>query len=122
MAKSSKHRAEAPSGGSERMTPQFSRRGFLGAVGGLAGGAAAGAGLEMASAGAASTAVTRRSAIEPFYGVHQGGIATAPQSHSYFAAFDVITERRSEVADLFKSWTAIAGEPDRRKAGAVGDG
>ena len=106
------------------MTPPLSRRGFLGAVGGLAGGAAvAGVGVEMTAAGSTPTAVARRSAIEPFYGVHQGGIATAPQSHSYFAALDVTTERRSEVAELLKSWTTVAanltvGNP----ASATGDG
>ncbi|MGO9344238.1 MAG: Dyp-type peroxidase [Acidimicrobiales bacterium] len=122
MTESSNNQTGAPSpdgGGRERTA--FSRRGFLGAMGGLAGGAAiVGTGVELAPGGARSSHAAEPSAIEPFYGTHQGGIATQPQSHSYFAALDVTTERRAEVADLLRSWTDVAGNLTTGKpAGSV---
>jgi deferrochelatase/peroxidase EfeB len=44
----------------------------------------------------------------PFRGVHQNGIATPVQAHTYFAAFDLLTDKRSDVAALMASWTAAA--------------
>jgi deferrochelatase/peroxidase EfeB len=64
----------------------------------------------LAGAAAGPARVAGPTAIEPFYGIHQGGIATQPQSHSYFAAMDVTTDRRADVADLLRSWTDIAGD------------
>jgi deferrochelatase/peroxidase EfeB len=57
-----------------------------------------------------------RGACLPFHGVHQQGIATPAQPHTYFAAFDVTAESRQDLADLMRSWTAAAalltrGEP-----------
>jgi deferrochelatase/peroxidase EfeB len=49
-------------------------------------------------------------ATEPFYGRHQGGIVTATQRHTYFAAFDVTTTRRAEVIDLLRQWTQVAAD------------
>ena len=67
--------------------------------------------------------VAWQNVIEPFYGEHQGGIATPPQSHSYFAALDLTTERRAEVAELLESLTAVACELTVGKpAPAAGDG
>jgi deferrochelatase/peroxidase EfeB len=48
------------------------------------------------------------SATEAFWGEHQAGIITPIQSHTYFAAFNLTTDRRDEVIDLFKRWTAAA--------------
>ena len=45
------------------------------------------------------------SRIEPFFGAHQGGIATAIQRHTYFIAFDVVSSKREEVVKLLRSWT-----------------
>ncbi len=46
---------------------------------------------------------------EPFWGQHQGGIATAPlQRHTYVAAFDVVTTDRGALANLLCLWTAAA--------------
>lgn len=85
----------------ERGGPKISRRGFLGAAGGVAvGGALAGAGVEL------TKGVT--TSIVPFYGVHQGGILTSPQRHTYLAALDVTTENKRDVADLLRHWTAMA--------------
>lgn len=56
---------------------------------------------------------------EPFWGAHQGGIMTPPQSHTYLAALDLDTEKRDEVMRLLRAWTAAAvrmtrGEPAPR--------
>lgn len=53
---------------------------------------------------------------EPFWGAHQGGIITPPQSHTYLAALDLDTEKRDELMRLLRAWTtAVArmtrGEP-----------
>lgn len=46
--------------------------------------------------------------IEPFWGVHQSGIATPLQRHLYFAAFDLTTPRREEIVTLLRAWTEAA--------------
>jgi deferrochelatase/peroxidase EfeB len=46
--------------------------------------------------------------VEPFYGDHQGGIATTPQSDAYFAAFDVVASSRGDLTDLLRTWTQAA--------------
>ncbi len=43
-----------------------------------------------------------------FEGTHQAGITTPVQDRLHFAAFDVTTESRAELVDLFKRWTAAA--------------
>ncbi len=79
----------------------FTRRGFLGLAGFAA---AAGAGL-----GAHSVVNAIKgggvNSTEPFRGIHQAGIITPTQSHSYFAAFDVTTDNRDELIELLKKWT-----------------
>src|SRR5580658_9678251 len=103
-------------GVSERLP--VSRRGFLGAVGGLAGGAAAVGASELTFDRDRGAFSDPGDAIEPFYGTHQGGIATAPQSHTYFAAFDLTTDLRSDLTDLLKSWTSVAANATRGKTAA----
>jgi len=44
----------------------------------------------------------------PFYGTHQAGISTPPQNFLCFAAFDVTTNKLSELASLFRAWTEAA--------------
>jgi len=91
--------------------PPVTRRGFLGAVGGLTVGAAAGglpAGLVARPSAAA--VVPTDPAVEPFYGEHQGGILTAPQRHTSVVALDVTTERRDELAGLLRHWTGLAAD------------
>jgi deferrochelatase/peroxidase EfeB len=86
-----------------------SRRNFLGAAGGLVAGAAlVGARDQLTSRTPPAVRTTDELDVEPFYGLHQGGITTAPQRHTYFAAFDVTTERRDELAALLQSWTSVA--------------
>ncbi|MGB8362933.1 MAG: iron uptake transporter deferrochelatase/peroxidase subunit [Rhizomicrobium sp.] len=90
------------------------RRGFLSGTAGLA--AAAGAGL---TAGTATDALARTATphkadmrnsrqAEPFWGRHQGGIVTPPQSHTYFAAFDLVTTKRDDVVNLLQTWTSAS--------------
>ncbi len=79
----------------------------------LAGGLAAGAGLAVGGAtgfGLARAAEPLDPGLQlvPFYGPHQAGIATAAQERIQFAAFDVLTDRRAELQDLLRTWTAAA--------------
>jgi deferrochelatase/peroxidase EfeB len=74
-----------------------------------------GAGGALASAGAATLAraapqVSQGEAElrEPFFGPHQGGIATPQQTHSYFAAFDCLAKNRDELKTMLKVWTDAA--------------
>ena len=46
--------------------------------------------------------------IIPFYGAKQAGITTLQQEHLHFAAFDLATEDRNEVASLLRIWTVAA--------------
>jgi deferrochelatase/peroxidase EfeB len=77
-----------------------SRRGFLTAAVGLAGGASLPT--------TAATAASAQPATLPFHGPHQNGIATPAQSHTYFAAFDVVTDQLAPLAALMRTWTAAA--------------
>jgi deferrochelatase/peroxidase EfeB len=98
-----------------------SRRRFLGSVGGAALGAGAlAARLKISSPDEPTPKGTSyRNSTEPFYGDGpQGGITTAPQSNTYFAALDLLSERRLEVVELLRSWNAVAanltaGKPAR---------
>jgi len=45
---------------------------------------------------------------EPFFGLHQAGVATMPQANVYFAAFDLTTEKREDVVALLRAWTAAS--------------
>ncbi len=74
----------------------------------------------------------KSSAIEPFYGVHQSGIVTPQQAHTYFAAFDILDSvgtapqgryaaapaaarpvTRSDLAALMRAWTMAAARMSR---------
>ena len=46
--------------------------------------------------------------VEPFWGTHQGGIATPAQKHTYFASFDLATDNRDDVIGLLQEWTLAA--------------
>ncbi|MDB5401603.1 MAG: peroxidase [Rhodopila sp.] len=82
--------------------PPSSRRGLLAAAGGLV--AAAGVG----AAARAEAGPGPPGATEAFWGDHQAGIVTPPQSHCYFAAFDLTTDKRDDVVDLLRAWTDAA--------------
>src|SRR5208282_1186095 len=45
---------------------------------------------------------------EQFWGPHQGGITTPMQRHTSFAAFDLTTAKRADVAKLLRAWTEAA--------------
>jgi deferrochelatase/peroxidase EfeB len=99
----------APEGPADTQRSHISRRNFLGAAGGLVAGAAlVGARDQLTSHKVSPVRSTVSDGVEPFYGLHQGGITTQPQSHTYFAALDVTTDRRNELAALLQSWTAVA--------------
>jgi deferrochelatase/peroxidase EfeB len=80
------------------------RRGLLLGLGG----AVASVGTDgLARAGTPATADTA-SLREPFFGLHQGGIATPQQRHSYFAAFDCLAKTRDDLTGMLQLWTAGA--------------
>jgi len=89
-------------------TKGASRRGFLGAAAGSVGGAML--------AGTARATPPRpmhgpgllAPDAEPFYGPHQGGIATPAQQFLYFATFDITTDKRADVIGLLQRWTEAA--------------
>jgi deferrochelatase/peroxidase EfeB len=66
----------------------------------------------------ASPALTSSgTAVEPFYGEHQSGILTPSQSHTYFAAFDLLaTAKRDDLIKLLKDWTSAGGKMTRGEA------
>jgi deferrochelatase/peroxidase EfeB len=81
-----------------------SRRGLLAAAGGLVA-----AGGTVAARAASAPAVANASAgTVAFWGDHQAGIVTPAQSHCYFAAFDLTTEKRDGVVTLLRTWTEAA--------------
>ena len=51
-----------------------------------------------------------KNATVPFWNAHQAGINTAQQSHTYFAAFDLVTSSLDDVIKLLKSWTDAAAK------------
>jgi deferrochelatase/peroxidase EfeB len=93
---------------------RFQRRSFLlGAAGGVAGAVAAG----LVGPGVAEGASKDDYNLEetraglrsfPFYGHHQAGIATAPQTAASFLAFDVTAANRAELTTLFRALTRRA--------------
>ena len=86
-------------------------------------------GYEAALRGAAATSGTRdagsaASTQAPFDGVHQAGIVTPVQDRLAFAAFDVTTTDRAELAAMLATWTSAArlmtaGQPVGDVAGAA---
>src|ERR1700733_14456493 len=79
-----------------------SRRGLLAAAGGLV----AAAGTNLAARAAPDAAIAKPSAAtEAFWGSHQAGITTPQQSHCYFAAFDLTSDKRDDLIALLRTWT-----------------
>jgi deferrochelatase/peroxidase EfeB len=87
-----------------------SRRGFLAGAGGLlvATGAGIGAHAAMPASDAPKAAGTAGTGSEPFRGEHQGGIATPQQTHTYFAALDLLTKKHDDVVAMLRAWTSAA--------------
>src|SRR5438105_9293538 len=98
------------------MTP-VPRRSFLK---GMLGGAAAAAAANLVPTGAAHAqgtayedgynklATADGTHSVPFYGRHQAGIATPPQTAAAFLSFDVTAGNRRELTDLFRTLTGRA--------------
>jgi deferrochelatase/peroxidase EfeB len=82
-----------------------SRRGLFATAGGIL--AAVGTGFG-ARAAPGEAVVKPQNDHEPFWGTHQAGILTPAQSHTYFAAFDLTTTKRDDVASLLRLWTDAA--------------
>ncbi len=81
-----------------------SRRGLLAGAGGLL----VGASMPKLARAATPEGSAGAGAKEPFYGPHQGGIATAPQTNSYFVAFDLVAKTVDEVTMMLRLWTDAA--------------
>jgi deferrochelatase/peroxidase EfeB len=79
--------------------PRPTRRGLL--MGGAALASVNVGGLARAAAPAASPAPDNY----PFFGSHQGGVATPQQKHTYFAAFDCLAKNRDELVSMLRLWT-----------------
>jgi deferrochelatase/peroxidase EfeB len=90
---------------------QPSRRGFLAAAGGLVAGS--GALLGGAHATSADGKDAGAPATESFWGEHQAGIISPAQGHTYYAAFDLATEKREDVVTLLRAWTDAAARLTR---------
>lgn len=103
--------------------PHATRRGFLASAASMAAGLAAGGIAAPAAAQAAThTKTTPASMVEPFWGPHQAGILTPQQTNTYFAAFDLVTEKRDEVAQLLRAWTAAAARMSTGKSAQPDEG
>lgn len=103
----------------------ITRRGLLlgGGAAGLAAAAGAGAGYAAADARGAEAGSGGSDATVAFEGEHQAGVATPAQARLVFAAFDLVTDRRADVAELLRAWTdaarlMTAGRPTGPVAGA----
>lgn len=55
-------------------------------------------------------AAENKSDIIPFWDDHQAGIVTPQQTHTYFAAFDLVTDKRDDVIKMLKVWTDAAAK------------
>ncbi len=80
----------------------------------LATGGATGAGIALGGAGYAagrgSADTADGTGTAPFHGDHQAGIATPQQDRLHFAAFDLTTDRPSDLRELMRAWSAAAAE------------
>jgi deferrochelatase/peroxidase EfeB len=87
----------------------LSRRKLFGAAGvtaAVVGAASAGA-LAGRASGASSTLPGLHKPV-PFRGEHQAGIVTPQQDRMHFCAFDITTDKLSDVMAMLKEWTRIA--------------
>jgi deferrochelatase/peroxidase EfeB len=84
---------------------RLTRRVFLGGSALLGAGAAAGAAGGALSTREAGPGSADHGAAVAFFGPHQAGIDTAAQDRLAFAAFDLMTTKRSDVEELLREWT-----------------
>jgi deferrochelatase/peroxidase EfeB len=83
--------------------PTPSRRNVLTSAGGLLTLAASAVGAR-----AAERPVVNQTGTEGFWGVHQAGITTPQQNHTYFMTFDLVAAKRADVIGLLRTWTQAA--------------
>ncbi len=106
------HEGHAPSTERSGCPAGPARRAFVRtALGAGAAGAAlaGGGGLALAAARDHSgTPVAGAAAAVPFHGPHQAGITTPAPAQAAFVSFDVIAEKRADLAELLKTITARA--------------
>jgi deferrochelatase/peroxidase EfeB len=94
-------------------TDGATRRLFLGGAAGLAGAGLASAAAAKTKDDAPPLLKTKgapKDKLLPFYGEHQNGVATPIQAHTYFAAFDVTTDKRVDLIALMRAWTEAAAK------------
>ena len=85
------------------------RRGLLGGLAGAAGGATLAAAQTVPNQPPLiKTEALPQDRLLPFHGPNQNGIVTPMQAHTYFAAFDLVTAKREDVAGLMRRWTDAA--------------
>ena len=87
-----------------------SRRTFLTGAAGASVGLAAGIGgaVGVERSGALASGSKHAASAVPFWGEHQAGITTPAQDRLQFAALDLTTSRRQDVADLLRAWSQAA--------------
>ncbi|WP_226584637.1 iron uptake transporter deferrochelatase/peroxidase subunit [Halobacillus litoralis] len=51
----------------------------------------------------------------PFYGKHQAGIVTPPQTYAYLISLDLTTSSLADVRQLFKDWTVASEKMSQAK-------
>lgn len=100
---------------SEDPKSRLSRRNFLTKSAGLA--AAVGAGISAQAAPdnkaqkvnqPEAPEQNTRNLTEPFLGRHQSGILTPVQSHTYFAALDLVANSANDIVQMLRKWTVTA--------------
>jgi deferrochelatase/peroxidase EfeB len=91
------------------MTP-ISRRRLLASAGLGAGAITLGASGYLVGQDSAAQQGGEGTGSVPFYGEHQAGIDTPAQDRLYFAAFDLLTESRTELLEMLRDWSTAAAE------------
>jgi deferrochelatase/peroxidase EfeB len=85
-----------------------SRRNFLGGAALAAGALSAGVVEAKDHPPLTKTAGVAEGRVLRFHGEHQNGIVTPIQAHTYFAAFDIVADKRADVVALMRTWTEAA--------------
>jgi deferrochelatase/peroxidase EfeB len=88
----------------------LTRRRLLTSAGIGAAGVGLGAGGYLVGHDSAEADAAEATGAVPFDGEHQAGIATPAQDRLHFAAFDLETESRTELRELFEKWSLAARE------------
>jgi deferrochelatase/peroxidase EfeB len=97
------------------------RRHFLGGAALAAGALGAGAASAKDRPPLTKTAGVAEGRLLPFHGEHQNGIVTPIQAHTYFAAFDIVTTKREDVAGMMRAWTDAAANLTEGRALSAGE-